>query len=392
MASGRLLIADDDIHICELIKDIAESVGYTVCITNTLTNFSSQYKPFQPTVITLDLNLTKNDGVEFIKFLSEQKCSAPIIIISGCDERIRASSQRLGQEYGLTIHQHLAKPFDIGELKKILSDINHDEVLITADRLAKAIEDYELTLHFQPKIDSKTQKMTGVEALVRWQPRNNGMVFPDAFIPLAEQTGLIQPLSFWVIEQAFKLKKEWEEKNLNFSIAINLSSKLLNDLLLPEKLVKMAEDRQVNPESICFEVTETAMYTEPATAMNILTRLGIKGFKISIDDFGTGFSSLVQLNKMPFNEIKIDKSFILNSLKDPDALIIAKSIVDLGHNLRLSVVAEGVENKTIQDKIQNLNCDTLQGYYISKPISINDFNHWIKDNLDENLTLIKKND
>lgn len=252
---------------------------------------------------------------------------------------------------------------------------------ITEERLSKAIAEHELTIHFQPKISAVDLSLLGVEALVRWQPKEGQMIYPDNFIPLAEQTGLIDPLTFWVIENSLKQKKIWEENKLNFSIAINLSSKLLNYIDLPDKIEKIAKQYQISPKNICLEVTETAMYKESKIAMDVLTRLGIKGFKISIDDFGTGFSSLVQLHKMPFDELKIDKSFVINALSDPDAWIIIKSIVDLGHNLKLLVVAEGVENVEIAKKLKDIHCDVLQGYYISRPISADNLLTWINENL-----------
>ena len=251
--------------------------------------------------------------------------------------------------------------------------------------MAKAVQNDELVLYYQPKILSKTDELAGVEVLVRWQPPEGPMIFPNDFIPLAEKTNLIKDLTYWVIDNTFKQKRIWEEENLHFGIAINLSPYLLNDLLIPDKVEELIKKHGISLDNICFEITETGMINKPEIAMDILTRLGIKGFKLSIDDFGTGYSSLVELHKMPFSELKIDKSFVMNLLKDEDAWIITRSIVDLGHNLGLTVVAEGVENEKTIEKLKSIHCDVLQGYYISKPIPIAEFNQWIKVKLDNQL-------
>ena len=385
MKEDRLLIIDDDTQICELLKDIGESCGYIVSSVLNPVEFPNIYHDFNPTVMILDLSLSGKDGVELLRFLAENQCKCPIIILSGCDERIRSSAVRLGQSYGLKIPTHLPKPIDLSTLKKILAEFKVHTKETTPERLEKAIKNNELVLYYQPKILSKTDELSGVEILIRWQPPDGPMIYPDDFIPLAEKTNLIKELTYWVIDNAFKQKRAWIDSNLPLGIAVNLSPYLLNDLLLPDKIDELIKKHEIPIDNICFEITETGMLNKPEIAMDILTRLGIKGFKLSIDDFGTGYSSLVELHKMPFSELKIDKSFVMNLLKDEDAWIITRSIVDLGHNLGLTVVAEGVENEKIVEKLRNINCDMLQGYYFSKPIPIVEFNQWLKDKLDDQL-------
>ncbi len=385
MEEDRLLIIDDDTQICELLKDIGESCGYTVSSILNAEKFSDIWYAFNPTLIFLDLNLSEKDGVELLRVLAERQCKCPIVILSGCDERIRSSAARLGKSYGLEIITHLPKPIELSVLKKIFEDLKSHDKVATPNRLAKAIKENELVLYYQPKILLKTGELIGVEVLVRWQPSQGPLIYPDDFIPLAEKTNLIRELTYWVIENSFKQKKIWEQENLNFSVAINLSPYLLNDLLIPEQISEFIKKYEISQKNICFEITETGMLNKPEIAMDILTRLGIKGFKLSIDDFGTGYSSLIELHKMPFRELKIDKSFVMNLLKDEDAWIITKSIVDLGHNLGLIVVAEGVESEQIIEKLKEINCDILQGYYISKPIPAIEFNQWIKNKLDKQL-------
>jgi len=387
MEKGRLLAIDDDPQICELLQDLGERASYQVCTTLNKVDFIERYSSFNPTFIMLDLSLSRNDGVEILRFLSSEKCTCPIVILSGCDERIRASSVRVGQSYGLDIKKHLAKPVDITAILQLLQDSQPVHTAELEKMIVQAIEKNELILYYQPKISISDQKLIGVEALVRWSPKDQPMVYPEIFIPLAEQSSFIKSLTFWVIEDAFKQNAAWKKSQYDFTIAINLSASVLDDLVLPEKIESLSQIYEVNPKDICFEVTESVMFSRLEVGMDILTRLAIKGFKISIDDFGTGFSSLVQLHKMPFSEIKVDKSFVMHATTDPDCWIIIKSIIDLGHNLRLKVVAEGVESKEVLEGLKKLNCDVAQGYYFSKPIPVDTFNEWVKNNFDQNLIL-----
>lgn len=387
MAKGRLLLIDDDLQICDLLRDIAESSNYEVSVANNKTQFMDAYETFGPSLIFIDLSLSGNDGIEILRFLSGMRSQASIVILSGCDERIRASSVRLGLSYGLNVKQHLSKPIDVAVIKHLLDVSNPETSTQMADKLAQAITQNDLALYYQPKLDAKTLKLVGVEALVRWIEKDRTVRFPDSFIPLAEESNLIRPLTFWTIESALKQKIAWAKQNYTFSVAINLSASVLNDIAFPEKIENMLEVHKVNPKELCFEVTESVMFHKPEVGLDILTRLAIKGFKISIDDFGTGYSSLIQLHKIPFGEMKIDKSFVINSISDPDCWIIIKSIIDLGHNLKLSVVAEGVENKEVFEGLKKMDCDIVQGYYFSKPIPVQDFDQWIRSALDENLIL-----
>lgn len=244
--------------------------------------------------------------------------------------------------------------------------------------LRQGIENNELILHYQPKIDARTKSVRGVEVLVRWQHPQHGFMPPDEFIPLAERTGLIKPLSMWVLRNAITQAAAWQDNGLGLEIAINLSPATLLDTELPDIITGALAASSLQAEMITMEVTEGSIIKDPNRAMEILNRLADMGAHISIDDFGTGYSSLAYLKKMPASEVKIDKSFVMDMLNNENDAAIVRATIDLAHNLGMQVVAEGVENRETADRLRELGCDLLQGYYFSKPIASNDLIEWIK--------------
>nr|WP_321397990.1 EAL domain-containing protein [uncultured Desulfobacter sp.] len=245
--------------------------------------------------------------------------------------------------------------------------------------LRHAIDASELMVYYQPKVDLAKSRVSSVEALVRWQHPEHGFLSPDEFIPMAERTGLIRPLTTWVINSALEQGEKWHNKGLKLGIAINLSPAALLDTELPNVIVGMLSLHEIPAEHVTFEVTEGSMIKDPDLALKILSRLADMGIKISIDDFGTGYSSLAYLKKLPAKELKIDKSFVLDMLESESDAVIVKSIIDLGHNLSMQVVAEGVENKETAVKLKALGCDIIQGFYFSKPLNHEDLIRWLRE-------------
>ena len=346
------------------------------------------YPRFKPTLIMLDLSIGEGDGIEILRFLSKLHCTCPIIVMSGHDEKVRMTVFRLGADYGLNMATHLQKPLDLEKVIELLEKNKSKGSFINEHTLAKAIKEYELQVYYQPLISFKTHELLAVEALVRWQPIDHSLILPDAFIALAEDKGLIYPLTEFVIDKAFEQSSLWTQNNLPLTVKINLSSKLFNSLTLPDEISVKAKKFGVAHSNICFEITESGAMNQPQIATDILARLRVKGFSLSLDDFGTGYSSLVELHRLPFSEIKIDKSFVLQILEDQECISIVNSIIQLGHSLKMEVVAEGVETKAIWDKLTDMGCDIAQGYYIGHPMSIKDFNDWLLYNIDKNRKLL----
>jgi len=245
--------------------------------------------------------------------------------------------------------------------------------------LRYAIEHDELVLYYQPKIDLKTGCVIGVEALVRWRHPNRGLITPDEFIPLAERTGLIKPLTLWVLTAALHQSRTWQRAGLRLSVAVNLSARNLQDPELPDQIEDMLTRSGTPPNQLELEITESTIMADPPRALEVLTRLHHMRIPLAIDDFGTGYSSLGYLRKLPVSAIKIDKSFVKNMVADDGDAVIVRSTIELAHNLGLLVVAEGVETQYIWDRLASLGCDAAQGYYMSAPMPAATLTRWFHE-------------
>ncbi|HZV66574.1 MAG TPA: EAL domain-containing protein [Telluria sp.] len=256
-------------------------------------------------------------------------------------------------------------------------DQSSDTSLSLLTELRHAIERNEFRLHVQPKLTLDTGEVVGVEALVRWMHPERGNVFPDEFIPFAEQTGFIRVLTRWVLEQSAALCHELEAKGIKLKVSVNLSTRDLLDQDLPGKFKDILQRHDVTPASFCLEITESAIMDDPVRAQQTLERLHAMGVDLSIDDFGTGYSSLAYLKRLPVNELKIDKSFVMNMENDIGDTKIVRSTIELGHAMGLRVVAEGIESEAVWRLLAALGCDQGQGYFMSRPIAGDKLAAWI---------------
>ncbi len=245
--------------------------------------------------------------------------------------------------------------------------------------LRYAIEHNELTLFYQPKIHMPTRRVTGVEALVRWKHPHRGIIPPNEFIPLAERSGLIRPLTHWVLSAAVDQARAWERAGLQLCVAVNLSARNLLDAQLPDYLLELLSRTGAPADRLELEITESTIMADPARALEVLTRLHGMGIPLAIDDFGTGYSSLGYLKRLPVSAVKIDKSFVKNMETDDNDAVIVRSTVELAHNLGLQVVAEGVETSYLWERLAALGCDAAQGYYVSQPMPADALNRWFVD-------------
>lgn len=249
------------------------------------------------------------------------------------------------------------------------------QTLSLLSELRRAVENDELRLFLQPKISLASGQLVGAEALVRWQHPERGLVPPMQFIPFAEQTGFVRQLTLWVFEETARQLAALAELGIE-RVSINLSTRDLMDLELPDKLEAILLRHGVRAEAFCLEITESAIMDDPERAEGTLNRLSQRGYKLSIDDFGTGYSSLAYLRRLPVQELKIDKSFVMAMEREEGDAKIVRSTIDLAHNLGLSVVAEGVENAAIQQRLAEQGCDEAQGYHLSKPVPLVQLQAW----------------
>ena len=255
-------------------------------------------------------------------------------------------------------------------------NIHSPERLGLMAELRDAIEQDQLLLHFQPKVELKSKRIIGVEALVRWQHPHLGVILPDQFIPDAEKTGLIDMLTRWVLINALNYCNQARSEGTNLRISVNLSARSLHDPQLPKIIGDALKSTGADPDQLMLEVTESAIVLDPMRAEENMVALSRLGVWLSIDDFGIGYTSLASIKSIPVNEIKIDKSFVSNMLTDKKDAMIVRAVIDLGHNLGLSVIAEGVESKEVLDALTALGCDAVQGYFTCRPQACEPLKIW----------------
>jgi diguanylate cyclase (GGDEF)-like protein/PAS domain S-box-containing protein len=258
------------------------------------------------------------------------------------------------------------------------SCVRQDTARLTLmSELRVALDRRELVLYYQPKAVLASGEVHAVEALLRWKHPVRGFVAPDDFIPMAQQTGLIKPLTLYVIDEALRQCRSWQDAGLALAIAVNLSARNLLDADFPTQVAELLERRNVRPGLLEFEITESAMLVDPARTKQILEHLSAMGIRLSIDDFGTGYSSLVHLKRLPVSEIKVDRSFVMSMDEDEDDATIVRSTIDLARNLGLDVVAEGVESERVWEQLKALGCTAAQGYYLSHPVPGPELQDWL---------------
>jgi len=384
----KLLVVDDEPDIGQFVCDVAEGVG--------LEGISCQYpEEFEKIftddidVLVLDLVMPKRDGVEILRSVASIGADTNIILISGYDDTILHSAQKLATERGLNVVGSLAKPIRIAGLEKLLCrilnpiyycDIYKEKPSFSprSCELNKAISNGDLVAYFQPQLDIKSERLVGMEALVRWQYPAHGLIGPDVILSLAEESNSMDGLSNEMLSQSLYQLKQLQDEGIVTRVSINMAPSNFHDLNLPEAIEELIIRHGLEPGQVVLEITESTLMQELVESLDILTRLRMKGVKLSIDDFGTGYSSMVQLYRIPFSEIKIDRSFVLNAIEDPEALAIVKMTIRLAHELGMVVIAEGVENKETWDLLKALGCDIAQGYYKAEPMPADDLIKWLK--------------
>lgn len=377
-AANRVLVIDDDPGVAAVIGRIARRSGYDVIVTADPVDFRQRVRSWRPGIIILDLAMPETDGVELLRYLADERVTSRILIVSGFDRKVLEAAQHLGEVRGLNMAGVLPKPVRVGPLTEALKNIGQDVSVITAPRLLEGLLGEELYLEFQPKIDLKSMRPIGVEALVRWNHPEFGRVPPLEFIPIAEESDLIHRLTEWVLETALRQHKAWSALGLPLTVAVNLSPRNIADYDLTELITAACARTGVSPGSLILEITESAAMGDVDKSMDILTRLRLKGIGLAIDDFGTGYSSLVQLQRLPFSEVKIDKSFVIDCATSQDNAVIVGAIIGLAHRLGLRAVAEGIESREALRLLAEADCDAAQGFLFARPLPAEEIPGWFR--------------
>lgn len=393
MTRQRLLILDDDDMIGQTMAYIARSIDIEAHTTTRPEDFFEHVENWSPTHIALDLIMPEMDGVEVLVELAERECSAQIIITSGVGARVLDAARRSAAEHGLNILGVLSKPFSPAMLRQLLTSRaetsghagattrGSEEEPVTTEELARAIENHEIELAYQPKVWCTSGLLAGFEALARWRSPSRGLVMPGQFIPVAEAGQLINALTHEVI----KLAMAWmgdgfgrhnREDDDRLTMSINMSALTLDDPHFINYLIDQCRSHDIAPGQLIFELTETSAMQDPVGSLGLLTRLRMKGFQLSIDDFGTGFSSMLQLVRLPFSEIKVDRSFVMSAVQSTESRAVIRSVIELGRSLGLRTTAEGVENSRTLEYLKELRCDMAQGFFIARPLSGAEAKSW----------------
>jgi EAL domain-containing protein (putative c-di-GMP-specific phosphodiesterase class I)/FixJ family two-component response regulator len=387
-AIQKILVIDDEADVGEFVCAAAQSMGFDCTATTDATTFLELLTP-DTTLVLLDLVMPDLDGVELLRQLSEQKCKAGIILMSGSAKRIIESAGQLALALGLTIVGRLQKPFRLVELEKVLAKHADVEapaiarqdlrIVIRKEELRRAIAHDEFVNHYQPQIDIATGHLIGVEALVRWQHPERGLIFPDSFIGRMEKLGLIDELGWIVANHGMSEVGQFANGDGKPPmLSLNESVYSLHDLKFPDILVSLAEKNGLAPSNITIEITESGLIKELSNTLDILTRLRMMQVKLSIDDFGTGFAMMQQLKLIPATELKIDRTFVLDMHNNERDRVIVQKTIEMGHELGMHVIAEGVETPEQLEFLSRKGCDSAQGYLFSRPLPAGEMVTWLK--------------
>ena len=383
----KILLVDDDLFALKLLARQLEQLG---CLELTLCERARDAVGVLDEVgqaidlVFCDLQMPDMDGVEFVRHLARINFGGGLVLVSGEDARLLQTVQKLAQAHCIRMLGALQKPVSTTQLQQLLVFPAAGTTTVrpaalrahAVDRLQRAIEGGELVNHYQPKVNFTTGTLVGVEALVRWQHPDVGLVFPDQFIGTAEAHGLIDDLTRVVLTAALRQARLWSDAGLPLQVSVNVSMDNLASLNFPDVVAQLAQEAQVALSSLVLEVTESRLMKDVRAPLDILTRLRLKRIGLSIDDFGTGHSSLAQLRDLPFDELKLDRSFVHGAVDDAALRAIVEGTLAMAQKLGIKSVAEGVEDRADWDLLRALGCDVAQGYFIARPMPGGDIASW----------------
>lgn len=339
-------------------------------------------------IVISDLDMPGMDGMEFLRHLSESRVATSVILISALERKLLASIETMTKMYGVTLLGVVEKPLTAEKLQPLIK--LHKPVQAEPERpkaagptftlkeIVAALKNNEFEPFFQPKIDLATGRIKGAEALARWRHAQHGIVAPYAFIQPLEDNDLIDELTWLMLSKAAACCSSWRAAGVDATVSVNLSLKSLGDVKIADRVTELVRNQHLDPRHMILELTESAAATDVGKALENLARLRMKGFGLSIDDYGTGYSSMQQLTRIAFTEIKIDQSFVTNVANQESLKVILESSLDMAKKLNIVAVAEGVETQADWDLLRQLGCDLAQGYFIARPMAAEAYLDWVR--------------
>jgi len=345
--------------------------------------FTSRLRPID--IIISDLEMPGMDGMEFMRHIGEADIPVSVIISSALDSALISSVETMTKAFGITLLGAIEKPVTPEKLRALIDRYAPPKAkaarkpagpAIPLEEIRRGLHAREFEPFFQPKVNLADGSVVGAEALARWRHPQKGVLAPYAFITEMENNGLIDSLTWVVLEKSAEMCREWRAKGLQATVSVNLSLKSLSDPGLADRITARVAAQKLEAKHVVLEITESAAMTDIAKALENLTRLRMKGFGLSIDDYGTGYSSMQQLSRIPFSELKIDQSFVFSAVEKESSKVILSSSLEMAQKLKLEVVAEGVETRAHWNLLQSLGCDVAQGYFIAKPMEAAAFQDW----------------
>lgn len=385
---GALLVVDDDAVVLRQMSAMLTTLGVKEVLTasngpDALKLLSEKNGNLE--ALICDLNMPDMDGIEVIRLFGRTGYRGKLILMSGADEKVLSTAGKLAELQGLRVLGQVQKPVTPTHIVSLLSQPSGPRKRqraavseVSPQSIRSGIDRDEFSVWFQPTVDAVSLKPVGVEALARWRHPTRGLLSPDAFIGVAEREGLVGELSQVLTSKALAEGAQLHAAGFPLTIAINLSGLWLDDLMLPDFIMATTLAARLRPENIILEVTETGVMKDLTTALDVLTRLRLKGFGLSIDDFGIGYSSFEQLDRIPFTELKLDRSFVSKGVGDATARAILQSSMDMARRMKLSTVAEGVESQADLELVRGLGCRHVQGHLIAKPMPVDDLVAWLR--------------
>lgn len=385
----RILVVDDKKFARNFAQRALFSLGHEDVSQadggqNAVDRITKAEPPFD--IVICDLMMPDMDGIQVVREVADVDNPPAFIFASGAQEKVLAATKELAEARGLIVLGAVEKPVGKKQLQALLAAYHKNREhkargalpMLTVAEIKNGLDRNSVCLFYQPKINLQTRAVDGVEALVRWAHPEHGILPPASFIDTAEDSGLIRKLTEQVIALALAQSAQWLERGIRIRMSVNVSARDLDDVTLPDQIAQSIADHGVPPESVVIEVTESGVFQDLATSLDILTRLHMKGIVLSIDDFGTGYSSMEQLERIPFSELKIDRAFVTNARDRPKAMAILQTSVDLARRMGLHTIAEGAESQDDWDVLAETGVDLVQGYFVAKPMPPEDIPGWIE--------------